>query len=82
MAAKQQASKKQAQAPKSVVPTPASLVEVLKVPKKPKGPPKVAKGTARAKRREGLVRNWRTVKGAKQMLPPATATTQTVNAAQ
>ena len=32
---------------------------------------KVPRGTARVVRRLGLVRNWRNVKGAKQMVPPA-----------
>lgn len=32
---------------------------------------KVARGTARAKRREGLVKNWMNIPGAKKMLAPA-----------
>ena len=40
---------------------------------------KVPRGTARALRRVGLIKNWRTTKGAKQMLPPAgVAVTQAI----
>jgi hypothetical protein len=34
-----------------------------------KGELKVPRGTERARRRAGLVKNWRNIKGAKQMLP-------------
>lgn len=39
---------------------------------------KTPRGTARSKRREGLIRDWRTTKGAKQMLPAAKAVEQAV----
>jgi hypothetical protein len=43
-------------------------VKVAKV-YKPKQPPKVARGTQRALRRAGLVKDWRQTPGAAKMLP-------------
>lgn len=81
MSGKKQDTKNAAAAPSgpSAAQIAASLRTQLKAARKKakveksqkrKGPLKVARGTARAKRREGLVRNWRSTKGAKQMLPP------------
>ncbi len=70
--------------------SPAQQPVVQKSAKVKRGPtaPKTAadyekqKGSARALRRQGLVKDWRTTPGAKQMLPPANGVTNAVPDAQ
>ena len=57
-------------------PSEAKVSAQSKGPTAPKLPEdyKVQRGTARALRRQGLVQGWRNITGAKQMLPPSSAT--------
>jgi hypothetical protein len=70
MSGKKQAAKAET---KAAAPVKKAGLKVIKRDENGKKIMKVARGTARALRRVGLVKNWRFTAGAKQMLAPAQA---------